>query len=79
MDYEDSFAKVLREKRLCAGMTQEDLAESAGVSTRYISRLECGDQHPNYRYLVALSSALKLRPSELMCAVEEEVGQYQTR
>ena len=72
MDSKDLFAKVLKEKRLEAELTQEALAERAKLSTRYISRLECGNQQPNYKYLLAISAALGMRASELLRAVERE-------
>ena len=72
MKSEDAFAKVLKEKRLEARLTQETLAEKSKLSTRYISRLECGDQLPNYKYLLAVASGLGMKASELIKAVEKE-------
>src|SRR5882672_895779 len=49
-----SFGMLLREHRRAAGLTQEQLAERAGVSPRSISELERGGRHVPRRDTVAL-------------------------
>src|SRR5258708_4612126 len=49
-----SFGVLLREHRRAAGLTQEQLAERAGVSPRSISELERGGRHIPRRDTVAL-------------------------
>lgn len=44
--------------RGAANMTQESLASAAGVSSRYIQKLERGDFNPSYVKLVAVARAL---------------------
>src|SRR5689334_6040130 len=59
-----SFGILLRQHRLAAGMSQEKLAEQAGLSRRGIADLERGARrlpHPETIHL--LSDALKLQPS----------------
>jgi non-specific serine/threonine protein kinase len=57
-----TFGEVLRDHRRAAGLTQEELAERAGVSPRSISGLERGDAHIPRRDTVALlARALGLR------------------
>jgi transcriptional regulator with XRE-family HTH domain len=48
----------LREMRLAAGATQEELASAAGIGRVTLARIELGEQSPRYETLVALSSAL---------------------
>ena len=44
--------------RGAAGMTQEDLVAAAGVSSRYIQKLESGAFNPSYVKLIAVARAL---------------------
>lgn len=41
----------LKKLRLDAGMTQANLAKSAGVSEAEISRIECDHRNPNFNTL----------------------------
>jgi non-specific serine/threonine protein kinase len=60
-----SFGRVLRSHRHSAGLTQEELAERAGVSPRSISDLERGAAHVPRRDTVALLvRALRLNGPE---------------
>src|SRR5262245_45482357 len=47
-------AELLRDRRRAAGLTQEELAQRAGVSPRSISELERGGAHIPRRDTVAL-------------------------
>src|SRR5215471_7189359 len=61
------FGEVLRNHRRAAGMTQEELAERAGISPRSISGLERGEGATPRRDTVAqLVQALGLAGSELV-------------
>jgi non-specific serine/threonine protein kinase len=55
-----AFAWLLREHRLAAGLTQEALAERAGVGFRTIQDLEGGAHHPRRGTLAKLVCALGL-------------------
>src|SRR5579859_159542 len=56
-----AFADLLRRKRVAAGLTQETLAERAGLSTRAISDLERGlHRHPHRDTVQLLAEALLL-------------------
>lgn len=60
-----SFADLLRRYRLAAGLTQEELAEQAGVSARAVSALENGERRAPHKDTVAfLAKALGLTPAE---------------
>ncbi len=60
-----SFARLLRRLRRAAGLTQEQLAERAGLSTRAVSDLERGENHaPRRHTLDALADALQLSPED---------------
>ncbi|MGH2346271.1 MAG: helix-turn-helix transcriptional regulator, partial [Chloroflexota bacterium] len=55
-----SFAELLKEYRRVAGLTQETMAERAGVSSRGIQALELGENKPRRDTARRLSTALGL-------------------
>jgi transcriptional regulator with XRE-family HTH domain len=55
--------KSLRERR---GMTQEQLAEKAGVSRTYLARLETARQDPTLSTLEKLAKALGVKVGTLL-------------
>lgn len=55
--------KALREQR---GMTQEQLAEKAGVSRTYLARLETARQDPTLSTLEKLAKALGVKATRLI-------------
>ena len=60
-----SFGELLRQRRLAAGLTQETLAERAGVSAKAISDLERDpDRTPRLDTVGLLADALDLGPAE---------------
>jgi predicted ATPase/DNA-binding XRE family transcriptional regulator len=66
-----SFGTLLRRHRLAAGLTQEELAERAGVSQRSISDLERGVPHrPHKDTLTRLTQSLALGPGERAALAE---------
>src|SRR5262245_8848439 len=54
------FGELLREARTDAGLTQADLAERAGLSSRTIQHLESGLGHPFAHSAQKLADALHL-------------------
>ncbi len=53
-------------ERLKRNLTQEQLAEIAGMNTRSLSTIECGESNPRYSTLLNISKALKMRITELL-------------
>lgn len=64
------FGELLREHRRAAGLTQEQLAERAGVSPRSISELERGGSHVPRRDTVALVARALALPVEARAALD---------
>ncbi len=61
LEQQSAFGDVLRRYRLLAGLTQEELAERAGVSERSINGMERGVQHvPRKDTVRLLADALQL-------------------
>jgi len=65
-----AFAVTLSEQREHAGLTQEELAERADVSARFISFLETARRQPSLSALHALSVGLGVRMQDLVAEVE---------
>ncbi len=60
-----SFGKRIRELRMRAGLSQEDLAESAQISVDFVSLIERGINAPSFETLERLATALGLAPRDL--------------
>ena len=70
-----SFARLLRYYRLAAGLTQEELAERARLSTRAISDLERGVKAlPHHHTVELLAAALELPVGELERGIQRRRG-----
>lgn len=65
-----AFAAALVALREKARLTQEELAERADVSARFISFLETGRRQPSLSALHALSKGLGIRMRDLVEEVE---------
>jgi len=64
------FGSVLRERREAAGISQEQLADRAGLHRTYVSLIERGKRTASIEVLRRVASALGVRMSELI----EETG-----
>jgi transcriptional regulator with XRE-family HTH domain len=60
------FGKRLRQLRIDAGWTQEQLAEAAGITTTYTSDLERGTKVPSLTIVLRISRALRMSVAELL-------------
>lgn len=61
-----SLSKHMRQRRKSLGITQEQLADRAGLTPNYVARLEMEKRLPSFTVLVALASALEMPVSELL-------------
>lgn len=61
----------LRKARQLAGMSQEALAEKAGVHRTYVSILERNKKSPTLHMLFRLCAALHVRASDIVRNIEE--------
>jgi transcriptional regulator with XRE-family HTH domain len=66
MDLKDAVAANLRRARHGKNMTQEELADRAELSPRYVSRIETGIASPTVTVLGRLARALDVDPCELV-------------
>ena len=64
-DGQNSFGALLKRYRLAAGLTQEALAERAGMSVQAVSALERGVRRKPYTSTIdLLAGALRLAPAQ---------------
>lgn len=76
MDYATltpAFGRVLRQQRIQAQLTQEQLALMADVQRNYVSELERGLKQASVITLFKLASALGVPPHEFVRLLSEEV------
>lgn len=68
------FGNTLRLARQSAGLSQEELAERAGLHRTYISQLERGLKSPTLDIIVSLATSLKLTTPQLIARTFEGGG-----
>jgi transcriptional regulator with XRE-family HTH domain len=66
MDLKEIMAMNLRLKRHDLEMTQEELAERAGLSARYVGAIERGDVSASVTVLGQIAEALGIEPGDLL-------------
>ena len=64
-------AANLKENRRKLGMTQEELAEKAGVSTHYIAMIETCKKYPKPDMLEHIAKTLEIEPYKLFSVVSD--------
>ena len=65
MKYEDLGRRV-RQQRILAQLTQEKLAEQAGISLSFLGHIERGTRKASLETLVNICNALKISPNILL-------------
>ena len=60
------FGKQLQQLRTRRGLTQEQLAVTAGLSRTFVTRLELGQHDPSLSTLVRLAKVLRVSVTELL-------------
>lgn len=66
MGSQEKLGKNVKKAREQLGLTQEELAEKAGVHVSYISRIERGKVNPSYEVLESIAKTLKIKSSDLL-------------
>ncbi|OQY87684.1 MAG: transcriptional regulator [Anaerolineae bacterium UTCFX1] len=66
MDILKRFGQKVRKLRIEQGLSQEKLAELAGIHRTYISSLELGKRNVSLVNIQALAKALRVSPDELL-------------
>ncbi|MEZ2141998.1 helix-turn-helix transcriptional regulator [Bradyrhizobium sp. DN5] len=69
-----TLGKIISGLRHSAGLSQEELADRAGIHRTYVSQIERGLKSPTIVMLLRLSKALETTPSKIMRQLEAETG-----
>ena len=70
-----AFGKVLRRRRVAAGLTQEQLAHESELQRNYVSLMERGINQPTINTLIKLANSLGCTAAEIVDEVEQLVAQ----
>lgn len=71
-DIRERFGDAVRTRREELGLTQEDLADKAGIHRTYVSDIERGSRNVSLVNIERLAGALSVKMSELFEAVERQ-------
>lgn len=67
-NHEQNLAAAIKSFRKSRGLTQEALAEKAGLDRKTINRIEKGHYAPTMSNFFQISEALEVEPQELLSA-----------
>lgn len=67
------FGQLLRDARLKAKMTQEELASKAKLTREYVSLLEHNKRVPTITVFIRLARAVGINPADLLLSVEKSL------
>jgi transcriptional regulator with XRE-family HTH domain len=65
-----AFGVVLRQLRLEANLTQEELGLQADIQRKHVSMLELGEKQPTLATIFKLADALSVKPSRFIQMVD---------
>lgn len=71
MDIEKAFGEILKRERTKKSLSQEELAYLSDLDRTFISMLERGKRQPSLKTIFVLTSALGIRPSQMLHDIEE--------
>ena len=68
----DAVANTIKRLRIEKGKSQEVLSGFAGIARSHLSMIENGSKQANFETLWKIAFALDMKPSELICQIEQE-------
>lgn len=66
MGTQEKFGQNLKKARIKANLTQEELADRAGLHKNYYARVERGEENPSYETIEKIVKALKVKSSAVL-------------
>lgn len=66
MDWKALVGRNVRQLRLSAGLTQEQLAHEVGIDLTYLGGIERGVRNPSLLVLTRIAATLHVEPSVLL-------------
>lgn len=64
------FGAVVRARRLALGLSQEALADYAGIDRSHMGKLERGERNVSFLNIVRIAKAIQCKPSDLFIDAE---------
>ncbi len=65
INYKSEFGRRVRHLRKEVGLTQEELSELMAITSQHLSYVESGRRGPSFEFIISVSQALDISPSEL--------------
>lgn len=75
MELENALATVLKNNRIMARLSQEELAHRCDLDRTYISLLERGKRKPTINVIFRICSNLNIKSSEFITQIEKILEQ----
>ncbi len=72
-DINKALGRVLAKYRVIAKISQEELADRAGIHRTYVSQIERGLKSPTLSVLLKISKSLKTTISSLIAEAEQNI------
>ena len=69
-----TFGIVIARLRISKSLSQERMSGLAGIARSHLAAIEKGEKTVKINTLWNIAYALDLKPSELICMVEKEIG-----
>ena len=69
-----AFGAALRTARTRAAVTQEELAERAGLHRTYVGAVERGERNVSLLNIISLAEGLACRPADLLSDLDDARG-----
>jgi transcriptional regulator with XRE-family HTH domain len=67
-----AFGRVVRRARRDRDLSQEALADAAGLGAKHVSEIERANRDPRLTTILKLADALELRPGELLTLFDDQ-------
>jgi transcriptional regulator with XRE-family HTH domain len=72
VDLKEMIGSRIQEIRNKKGITQDQLSEKVGISSKYLSSIERGKENPTLNTILKLSQSLDAKPAEFFAHLEIE-------
>ena len=69
--YHEAIGRTIKTVRTAQGIERRDLADRAGISYPYLAQIENGARKPSADVLLAIATALGMRPHDLLRTADE--------
>ena len=68
-----ALGEAVRGRRKASGMSQEALADAAGIDRSHMGKIERGEHLPSLALILKIATALKMSGTDLMAATERNM------